>query len=567
MNISKETFDKSSISRKQVVKERYNRELKESTLSARIESNNANPAKYVVEYDFQNLSKMGEPLITEHVKDILRAATADEADKLFWDMIEKGKEYDSVYVAISRPNFLNNALISTDTYRVYSGGKIIKDVKLEGCNESVKTESASYDYFQFDALNAMKDEIKFLFKYVYDLDVYVTECEYDSGYLTITINHDGIEYTVKDHIDTSRLTNENIDELAYRYSKEFAEMLYSRLEAACITENKLTESAEPANAIQRFMNASEEELKSDLTIMKNAFNEYAAEHKKLPRGFDALTVEHDATKGQFYNKYYTFAQKCTELLKSSIFNVSGYGAKDAVILGIKNRCDIVSMTFPYGWKQFAKSADSIQTEAIMSDEEYEKETEVFANKLEELIRAAFPDCKYEEILETQGKHGRDCIYVTLFGHTYEVEFNAASQEEDIREMGAEKAAKVYADDAIQNIENQLIYVANNSSSKMPDFNKDNAATFLDEIEGKIKEAVHDFMIRPEIGFDEDEADEYSSVSADIVDDYIQINVGAELSYEPLSDLCDALNPIVAAYDDNSYFEPECPGRIVAYLFG
>lgn len=94
---------------------------------------------------------------------------------------------------------------------------------------------------------------------------------------------------------------------------------------------------------------------------------------------------------------------------------------------------------------------------------------------------------------------------------------------------------------------------------------DNAATFLDTLEKEIKEAAHKFMLS--VGFPEDEADDYLSVSTDINDDYVMVAVGAELGYDSLFNLCQELDKVIAKHDEDAYFEPECPGRIVAYLFG
>ena len=94
---------------------------------------------------------------------------------------------------------------------------------------------------------------------------------------------------------------------------------------------------------------------------------------------------------------------------------------------------------------------------------------------------------------------------------------------------------------------------------------DNASTFLDKLEKEVKEAAHKFMLS--VGFPEDEADEYTSVSTDINDDYVMVAVGAELGYDSLFKLCQTLDKVIAKHDKDAYFEPECPGRIVAYLFG
>ena len=94
---------------------------------------------------------------------------------------------------------------------------------------------------------------------------------------------------------------------------------------------------------------------------------------------------------------------------------------------------------------------------------------------------------------------------------------------------------------------------------------DNAATFLDKIEKEITIATHRFMMTK--GFPEDEVKDYSRVSTDITDDYVKVSVGAELEYDSLFELCKTLDKIIEKEDKDAYFEPECPGRIVAYLFG
>ena len=98
-----------------------------------------------------------------------------------------------------------------------------------------------------------------------------------------------------------------------------------------------------------------------------------------------------------------------------------------------------------------------------------------------------------------------------------------------------------------------------------DYN-DNAATFLDTLEDEIENAAKEYMIS-KCGFSEDEVDDYLTVTADVNDDAVVIHVGAELSYESLYRLGEELNKIIVAHDKDAYFEPETPGRLVAYLFG
>lgn len=83
----------------------------------------------------------------------------------------------------------------------------------------------------------------------------------------------------------------------------------------------------------------------------------------------------------------------------------------------------------------------------------------------------------------------------------------------------------------------------------------------DEIEAK----VHEVMIEPPFGFLPDEVDEYSVVEVTEEDGRIKAEVRAELDYDGLFELCEALNPIVEKYDADAYFEPVEPGIADAYV--
>lgn len=86
-----------------------------------------------------------------------------------------------------------------------------------------------------------------------------------------------------------------------------------------------------------------------------------------------------------------------------------------------------------------------------------------------------------------------------------------------------------------------------------------------DLKSKIETAVNNYML--DQGFDEDDVKYYSAVDFKNDDDgYIHIEVRAEVSYEGLMDLCEILNPIVAKEDKESYFEPEEPGIISAYVY-
>lgn len=120
-------------------------------------------------------------------------------------------------------------------------------------------------------------------------------------------------------------------------------------------------------------------------------------------------------------------------------------------------------------------------------------------------------------------------------------------------------------DAVNRIPRKGLDKMFNKNKKRLESFSDGTGTFLSQLENEIKTAVKKFMMQPHIGFPEDEVEEYSNVKIKLEGEHIEIQVGAELSYEPLEELCTALNTVIAKYDHNAYFEPECPGRIVAYL--
>ena len=84
---------------------------------------------------------------------------------------------------------------------------------------------------------------------------------------------------------------------------------------------------------------------------------------------------------------------------------------------------------------------------------------------------------------------------------------------------------------------------------------------LNQIRDKITKVVKNVMMF-EAGFSEDEVEEYSVVE---VDPSGKVEVRAEVDYDGLMSLCDALNPIVQRYDKDSYFEPVQPGIIQAWV--
>ena len=108
--------------------------------------------------------------------------------------------------------------------------------------------------------------------------------------------------------------------------------------------------------------------------------------------------------------------------------------------------------------------------------------------------------------------------------------------------------------------------------KKPDFLESNqksnnlTSNKLIKLKNEILSAVKDVMMSPNFGFEEDEIDEYSVVEVTEKDGSIKAEVRAELDYDGLIELCQALNPVVEKYDKNAYFEPFAPGIIDAYIY-
>jgi len=85
-------------------------------------------------------------------------------------------------------------------------------------------------------------------------------------------------------------------------------------------------------------------------------------------------------------------------------------------------------------------------------------------------------------------------------------------------------------------------------------------TLLSELQSALTEIMKSF------GFEDKEVPLYSRIDiSENKDGYIIIEVGAELSYDGMSELGDALDPIVQKYDSDAYFDMEDPGLMSAFL--
>lgn len=88
---------------------------------------------------------------------------------------------------------------------------------------------------------------------------------------------------------------------------------------------------------------------------------------------------------------------------------------------------------------------------------------------------------------------------------------------------------------------------------------------IDTLEQKVKSKIQKVLQRPDFGFTEKDVDDYTVVEISQEDIGTKVQVRAELDYEAFEKLIDELNPIVQAYDKNSYFEMEEPGIASAIL--
>ena len=88
---------------------------------------------------------------------------------------------------------------------------------------------------------------------------------------------------------------------------------------------------------------------------------------------------------------------------------------------------------------------------------------------------------------------------------------------------------------------------------------------IDTLEQKVKSKIQKVLQRPDFGFTEKDINDYTVVEISQEDIGTKVQVRAELGYEAFEKLIDELNPVVQAYDKNSYFDMEEPGIASAIL--
>lgn len=94
---------------------------------------------------------------------------------------------------------------------------------------------------------------------------------------------------------------------------------------------------------------------------------------------------------------------------------------------------------------------------------------------------------------------------------------------------------------------------------------------LEDLKNVIWTKVSNVATSYSFGYDENEVNDYFFVDVTPTqigeDDHeaIRVEIRAEVSYEGLEELMEALNPIIESYDSYAYFEPVQPGIIEAYV--
>lgn len=85
-----------------------------------------------------------------------------------------------------------------------------------------------------------------------------------------------------------------------------------------------------------------------------------------------------------------------------------------------------------------------------------------------------------------------------------------------------------------------------------------------EIESAVREGVVEFFKKK--GWEDDDIQDFTRVEVTDKDNAYVVEIGAEVGYNTLSKLMDALNPIVAKYNKDSYFDAEDAGIASSHIW-
>lgn len=93
----------------------------------------------------------------------------------------------------------------------------------------------------------------------------------------------------------------------------------------------------------------------------------------------------------------------------------------------------------------------------------------------------------------------------------------------------------------------------------------NIAVKGEALQNKLYDALLVVMQSPSFGFTKEEAEQYSRISFEDVEESTRVEIGAEVSYENMEAISEVLDPIIQEVDPDAYFDFDCPGIMSAYI--
>lgn len=93
----------------------------------------------------------------------------------------------------------------------------------------------------------------------------------------------------------------------------------------------------------------------------------------------------------------------------------------------------------------------------------------------------------------------------------------------------------------------------------------NISSTREELEKEISDAVIQTMQSPEFGFTAEEAEQYSRVTLQDMEDNVRVEVGVEVDFDGMMQISEVLDSIVSKIDPNAYFDFDDSGIMSAYI--
>lgn len=311
---------------------------------------------------------------------------------------------------------------------------------------------------------------------------------------------------------------------------------------------------EVVNMIVDALDEKNRKIKSKMIHMSTDIDTYVEDDEGLPQA----EQEYDSAKTSINSKKLPAIYNMISLPKGSVGVDYGGGKFDNAIEALAENDVTLYVYDPYNRSSDynketlrALRANGGADFAINSNVlNVIKEPEARLNVLENIKRITKPGAPiYITVYEGSGKGNEGA---TKSG--YQLNRRTADYLEEIQEVFPDAKRK-----------GKLIVATNsgtvNSSTTIQGSSELYSA---DELRQQIKYKLHK-ILKTQLGFDDHEVESYSRVDAYFVDNRLVIEVGCEVEYETLEEICNQLNPIVQECDPDSYFEPEQPGIITAFL--